>query len=65
MFTVLERIMNRYFGQKAQGMVEYALILALVVAVGVAVIGSGSDGALGTAINDVFAKVSDKIGTIK
>ena len=33
MFTILEHLKNRYMSQKAQGIVEYALILAFVVVV--------------------------------
>ena len=64
MFTILEHLKNRYLSQRAQGMVEYALILALVVAVGIAVIGTGADGELGRAISTVFAKVKAQIDTI-
>ncbi len=64
MFTILEHLKNRYLSQKAQGMVEYALILALVVAVGIAVIGQDESGALGKAITAVFKKVTQQINTI-
>ena len=64
MFTILEHLKNRYLSQRAQGMVEYALILALVVAVGIAVIGTGEEGELGSAISTVFAKVKAQINTI-
>ncbi len=64
MFIILEHLKNRYLSQKAQGMVEYALILALVVAVGIAVIGSDEKGKLGGAISDVFEKVAEQIKTI-
>ena len=59
MITVVEHIMKRYLGQKAQGLTEYALILALVVAIGVAVL--GTDGTLGSAITNAFATVAGKI----
>ena len=61
MFTILEHLRNHYLSQKAQGMTEYALIVALVVAIGIAVFGTGSSGVLGTAITDIFGKISTKL----
>lgn len=31
MFTIIKHLMNRYLSQRAQGIVEYALLLAFVV----------------------------------
>lgn len=49
---------DRYLSQKAQGMVEYALIIAFVVAIAVAL---SSDGGLASAIKGVFTSASDQI----
>ena len=42
MYTYLKFLSQRYLGQKGQGIVEYAVIVAVVVAVGVALTGSSS-----------------------
>lgn len=51
MFTILEHLKNRYMSQKAQGIVEYALILAFVVVVALALTNTGG---LGDAITGIF-----------
>lgn len=61
MFIIWEHLKNRYLSQRAQGLTEYALILALVVAIGVAVFGSGTSSGLGRAIQDVFTKVTNSL----
>ena len=58
MFTILYHLKNRYLSQKAQGIVEYALILALVVVV--AAVLAGNDG-LSSAISDVFGAAKDQV----
>lgn len=58
MFTILYHLKNRYMSQKAQGIVEYALILAFVVVV--AAVLTQSDG-LGEAISDVFGAAKDQV----
>lgn len=64
MLEILKYLKARYMSEKAQGMVEYALVLALVVAVGIAVFGAGADGQLGQAITKAFGKVTDQINNI-
>lgn len=49
----------RYLEQKAQGMVEYALILAFVV--GIAAVALQSDNGLGQAIQGVFDRVTTQL----
>lgn len=51
MFTILSHLKNRYLSQKAQGVVEYALILAFVVIIAAAI---GNSGTLSTKITTVF-----------
>ena len=60
MFTILTHLKNRYLSQKAQGIVEYALILAFVVVLAVVL---SSDGGLGGAISSIFGTTTDKLST--
>lgn len=65
MMQIYEYLKARYLSEKAQGIVEYALILAFVVAIaGVALSTSTSTG-LGGAINTAFKNVSDAITNFK
>lgn len=59
MFTILEHLKNRYMSQKAQGIVEYALILAFVVAIAIFI--TSGDGNLKSAIEGVFTKTADQV----
>lgn len=59
MFTILEHLKNRYMSQKAQGIVEYALILAFVVAIAVFI--TTGDGNLKDAIKGVFTKTTEQV----
>lgn len=58
MFTILMHLKNRYLSQRAQGMVEYALILAFVVAIAVALSGTGG---ISEAIEKVFTAVKGQL----
>ena len=58
MFTILEHLKNRYMSQKAQGIVEYALILAFVVVVAAVLT---SDNGLSEAINGVFGNAAEQV----
>lgn len=51
----------RYLEQKAQGMVEYALLLAFVVGIAAAVLTASSSDGLGGAIQSVFTKVENQL----
>ncbi len=59
MMAYLEYLKARYLGEKGQGMVEYALILAFVVAIAAYLSGSGG---IGDAISNVFVKVKSSLG---
>ena len=59
MFTILEHLKNRYMSQKAQGIVEYALILAFVVAIAI-FITSGNNN-LSDAIKGVFTDTANQV----
>lgn len=59
MFTILYHLKNRYLSQKAQGIVEYALILAFVVAIAI-FITTGND-SLSGAIKGVFTDTAKQI----
>ena len=58
MFTILYHLKNRYLSQKAQGIVEYALILAFVVVV--AAVLTSSNG-LKDAIMGVFGVATEQV----
>ena len=58
MFTILSHLKNRYLSQKAQGIVEYALILAFVVAVAAALL---VDGSLSDSVAKVFTNTNDAV----
>ncbi|MGM9560480.1 pilin protein [Anaerovibrio slackiae] len=60
MFTILTHLKNRYLSQKAQGIVEYALILAFVVVLAVVL---SSDGGLGGAISSIFGTTANKLNS--
>lgn len=62
MFTILYHLKNRYMSQKAQGIVEYALILAFVVVVALALTNTGG---LGDAIKGIFGATSDTLNNAK
>lgn len=64
MFTILEHLKNRYMSQKAQGIVEYALILAFVVAIAIFI--TSGDNSLSDAVKGVFTKTTNQVnGTTK
>ena len=58
MFTILEPLKNRYMSQKAQGIVEYALILAFVVVVAAALINGGD---LRDAVTKIFGNTANQL----
>ena len=58
MFTILTHLKNRYLSQKAQGIVEYALILAFVVVL--AIVLTSSNG-LSDAIKGVFGNATTQV----
>ena len=60
MFTILTHLKNRYLSQKAQGIVEYALILAFVVVLAVVLTKTGG---LQEAISDVFGNATIKVNS--
>ena len=61
MFLILSNLKNRYLSQRAQGMVEYALVLAFIVAIAVAVYGGTGEGGLQAAIQNVFTQVTNTL----
>ena len=60
MFTILTHLKNRYLSQKAQGIVEYALILAFVVVLAVVLTKSGG---LSDSISSIFDTTATKLST--
>ena len=59
---MLMQMVSYLKARRGQGMTEYAVIVALVVAI--ALIIMASNGSLATAINAAFDKASTKVGTI-
>ena len=72
MKEIIEYLKARYLNEKAQGMVEYALMVAFIVGVAVVVFGFGSgtgegatkDGSFVAAVKGGFEKVSTAIGKV-
>ncbi len=60
MFTILTHLKNRYLSQKAQGIVEYALILAFVVVLAVVLTKTGG---LSDAISSIFSTTTDQLSS--
>ncbi|MBQ7514881.1 MAG: pilin protein [Schwartzia sp.] len=58
MMAYWEYLKARYLGEKGQGMVEYALILAFVVVIAGYLSGNGD---IGNAMQSVFGKVVSKL----
>ena len=58
MFTIFTHLKNRYMSQKAQGIVEYALILAFVVVVAAARINGGE---LSNAVKNIFGNSASQL----
>lgn len=59
MLEILNYLRARYLSEKAQGMAEYALVLAAIVVLVAAVM--GTDNGLKDAVNNAFTKVSNQI----
>ena len=62
MLQMVASLKDRYMDQKAQGMVEYALIIAFVVALAVVLM---SDGGLSGAISGVFGSAASAVSSSK
>ena len=62
MKEILEYLKARYLSEKAQGMVEYALIVAFIV--GVAALVFASNGSFQQAVEAGFGKVKDKVDAL-
>ena len=63
MKEILEYLKARYLSEKAQGMVEYALIVAFIVGVAVVVFKDG--GSFQAAVTSGFDKVKDAVTKVK
>ena len=62
MKEILEYLKARYLSEKAQGMVEYALIVAFIV--GVSAVVFATDGSFTAAVKAGFEKVTTKVNAI-
>lgn len=56
MLEIFNYLKARYVSEKAQGLVEYAILLALVVVVGAIIVGTG-DNTLANSVSTIFTKV--------
>lgn len=52
----LQYLSNRYLNEKGQGMVEYAVVVAVVIAIGVALLATGG-GSISGYITDIFKSI--------
>ena len=59
---VKARYLNRYLGEKGQGIVEYALILAFVVVIAVAITIAGG---LKDKVSEVFTNITQSFDNMK
>ena len=59
MFCCIRNALN----ENAQGIVEYTLVLAFVVAIGWVVLGSGAGDGIGSAIQNIFGSGEDLVQT--
>lgn len=65
MLEILNYLKARYMSEKAQGMTEYAVVVALVVMIAVAVYTTtGGDYGLKLAITDLFGRISNEMDKI-
>ena len=55
--------LSKRLGQRGAEMVEYAIVLACVVAVGVAIYGTKADGNGGNTLDGILKKMWQTIGT--
>ncbi len=62
MLSYLNHFKMRYLNEKGQGMVEYAVIVAVVVVIGIAL--TGENGTLSKGITDLYTAVFAKANTI-
>ena len=58
MLTYLRYFQNRYLNEKGQGMVEYAVILAIVVAIGVAL---SANGGFQSSITTLYSTIATRV----
>ena len=56
MFTILEHLKNRYMSQRAQGIVEYAIVIAFVIVIGWALLGTNAG--IDTKVTAIFNNLS-------
>jgi pilus assembly protein Flp/PilA len=63
MLTYLNHFKMRYLNEKGQGMVEYAVIVAVVVGVGIALLGTG-EGTIYDQVKTLYTSVFTKAAKI-
>jgi pilus assembly protein Flp/PilA len=60
MLTYLRYLQARYLNEKGQGMVEYAVIVAIIVGIGIA-LNATTDGAFKKEIQDLYTDLIAKV----
>jgi pilus assembly protein Flp/PilA len=63
MLTIWRYFKSRYLNEKGQGMVEYAVVVAVVIAIGVA-LASNQSGDIATAVTNLYKNVFNKARNI-
>ena len=63
MLQVWNYLKVRYFNEKGQGLIEYAILVAAVVGIVIAL--TQTDGSLYTAFTDAIGKITGKISNMK
>ena len=63
MLQVWNYLKVRYFNEKGQGLIEYAILVAAVVGIVIAL--TQTDGSLNKAFTEAIGKITDKISNMK
>ncbi len=63
MLEIMYHLKNRYMSQRAQGIVEYAIVIAFVIVIGWALLGTNNG--LDVQIKEIFSKLWTLLSTAK
>ncbi|EIW20449.1 MULTISPECIES: hypothetical protein [Pelosinus] len=64
MLTYLKHLKIHYLNEKGQGMVEYAVVVAVVIAIGVALLGDGGAGTITETVTNLYTTVFGRAANI-
>ena len=62
MLEIMYHLKNRYMSQRAQGIVEYAIVIAFIIVIGYALL-SGGDNDIAQAVQNIFSKLWSLLNT--